>query len=174
MKVHEQRNESTYLPRSVTGCRSQGLIRSTSPVSHLKTPHIVNISIENILGPGLYLKKWAVRGCIRKIKPGTEWLAMPAQFCCTLSNKSVRHIDVWWVQKGKLEDKKMLFLTWFLTGSTFAILEQYMLQVLFIKCWTLYHSMLNIKLGHSTCWTLLNMLGSIPVKKFTKTSPVVY
>lgn len=66
MKVHEQRNESTYLPRSVTGCRSQGLIRSTSPVSHLKTPHIVNISIENILGPGLYLKKWAVRGCIRK------------------------------------------------------------------------------------------------------------
>ena len=26
-----------YLPCSVTGCRSQGLIRSTSPVSHLKT-----------------------------------------------------------------------------------------------------------------------------------------
>ena len=55
MKVNEQRNKSTYLPRSVTGCRSQGLIRSTSPVSHLKTPQIVNISIENILGPGLSL-----------------------------------------------------------------------------------------------------------------------
>ena len=52
MMAHEQKNEGTYLPRSVTGCRSQGLIRSTSPVSHLETPQIVNISIEHILSPG--------------------------------------------------------------------------------------------------------------------------
>ena len=89
MKVHEQRNENTYLPRSVTGCRSQGLIRSTSPVSHLKTPHIVNISIEYILGPGLSLTTWAVRGCNRKIKPGTRYAS--AVLLYSLTQKCKKH-----------------------------------------------------------------------------------
>ena len=66
MKVNKQRNEGTYLPRSVTGCRSQGLIRSTSPVSHLKTPQIVNISIEHILSPGA--------SCSKQVDSAIRWI----------------------------------------------------------------------------------------------------
>ena len=39
-------------------------------------------------------------------------------------------------------------------GSTFV--EQQMLQLLFNKCWTVYHVMLDVEICRSTCWKLLN------------------
>ena len=39
-------------------------------------------------------------------------------------------------------------------SSTFV--EQQMLQLLFNKCWTAYHVMLNVEICNTTCWKLLN------------------
>ena len=50
----------------------------------------------------------------------------------------------------KVPNKRMIH------GSTFV--EQQMLQLLFNKCWTVYHVMLNVEICRSTCWKLLNVV----------------
>ena len=70
-----------------------------------------------------------------------------------------------WSQKRWCKGKELESLKVVIHSSTF--LDQQMLQLLFNKCWTVCHAVLNVEIGRSTCWTLLNEteMTSIPFYK---------